>query len=343
MKMNWLLFVCMMAIGCESNTSNSPQSGHTPTISEKMNGVSFVGAPKAVKSEAFNHVQRIHANWITLMPFGFTNDGDPNMKYNIDWQWWGEREEGIIKCSEYAKERGIKVMIKPQLWIQHGSFTGDFKLDSDAKWKIFEEGYENFILDYAYIADSVNADAYCIGTELKEFFNARPEFWGQLIDKVREIYDGPLTYAGNWDSYHKFPHWSKLDYIGIDAYFPLSDRQTPTVKELKKGWESHFRAIKSHQESVGKPVIFTEYGYRSINKNANTPWDSGLGGEVNLNAQDNAYRALFEMFWEEDWFAGGFLWKWFDFHESAGGKKNNRFTPQNKPAETTIRNWYKQH
>jgi hypothetical protein len=31
----------------------------------------------------------------------------------------------------------------------------------------------------------------------------------------------------------KVPFWNELDYIGIDAYFPLSDAVTPTVAELK--------------------------------------------------------------------------------------------------------------
>jgi hypothetical protein len=59
-----------------------------------------------------------------------------------------------------------------------------------------------------------------------------------------------------------------------------------------------------------------------------------------MHAQATAYRALFETFWNEPWFAGGFLWKWFDSHAERGGPDNTRFTPQNKPAEEVIREWY---
>ncbi|RLD64698.1 MAG: glycoside hydrolase, partial [Bacteroidetes bacterium] len=51
--------------------------------------------------------------------------------------------------------------------------------------------------------------------------------------------------------------------------------------------------------------------------------------------------ALFEEFWKEDWFAGGFLWKWFVNYNEVGGVENNMFTPQNKPVENIIREYYK--
>ena len=56
----------------------------------------------------------------------------------------------------------------------------------------------------------------------------------------------------------------------------------------------------------------------------------------------NALQAIHNQFWKEDWFAGGFIWKWFHAHERVGGENDNRFTPQNKPAETLLHQLYKQ-
>ena len=61
---------------------------------------------------------------------------------------------------------------------------------------------------------------------------------------------------------------------------------------------------------------------------------------VNLEAQVNATDALFDEFWNEDWFAGGFLWKWFHEHDEVGGVTDSQFTPQNKPVEETVRKFY---
>jgi hypothetical protein len=62
--------------------------------------------------------------------------------------------------------------------------------------------------------------------------------------------------------------------------------------------------------------------------------------QVNLEAQTNTTQALFETFWKEDWFAGGFIWKWFHNHSDVGGLDNFMFTPQNKPIEALIRKQY---
>ncbi len=59
-----------------------------------------------------------------------------------------------------------------------------------------------------------------------------------------------------------------------------------------------------------------------------------------MDAQSVALEVLYDEFWQEDWFAGGFLWKWFHNHELAGGENNDRFTPQNKPAESLVRDFY---
>ena len=99
--------------------------------------------------------------------------------------------------------------------------------------------------------------------------------------------------------------------------------------------------IEGLSDAVESPVLFTEYGYRSMDYNAHKPWLVDRTKEdVNLEAQVNATQVILEEFWNEDWFAGGYVWKWFIFHDKVGGKENNRFTPQNKPAEQTLKAFY---
>ena len=64
---------------------------------------------------------------------------------------------------------------------------------------------------------------------------------------------------------------------------------------------------------------------------------------VNLDAQNNATQALFDAVWNEDWFAGGYLWKWFVDHDKVGGIEDNQFTPQNKPVEEILKGYYSQN
>lgn len=161
---------------------------------------------------------------------------------------------------------------------------------------------------------------------------------------IRKIYKGKLTYAANWNEYNRTPFWDTLDFIGIDAYFPVDDKASPTMEAIKKGWQKHKSEMRNASIRYKKPILFTEFGYRSIDFAGRAPWTvDRVDKQVNLEAQAILTQALFEEFWDEDWFAGGFVWKWFHKHETVGGKDDNRFTPQNKPAEAIIRTFYKKH
>lgn len=314
-------------------------------LGEKITGVSFVAPVRPIDSTALVPVKQINANWVCLMPYAFTPRDSDELIFNLTGQWWGENVQGVGGCVALAHQRGIKVMIKPHIWLRHGGFTGTFDLPNDEAWKKWETNYSRYILTYAKVADSLHADLFCIGTELENFAQKRSDFWKNLITQVKGIYKGKITYAANWDTFQKFPHWQDLDYVGIDAYFPLSESATPTAAELKKGWEKHHEILNEFVANTQKPILFTEYGYRSIDQTAKEPWVSDTPAKVNHQAQANAYEALFAEFWHEPWFAGGFAWKWYEpamlnRAESRWHKIDTDFTPQNKAAEQVMQKWY---
>lgn len=314
-----------------------------PSQSPKINGVSFVASRGVVDSSHVKPLVGINANAAAVMPFGFIRDkSHPEVIHNTDRQWFGETRSGARQYIESLHKEGINVMVKPQIWISHGEFTGFLKMSSDADWKLLETSYSDFVLQYAELAEELNVEVFCIGTELEEFIKNRPEYWHQLIKEIRKVYTGKLTYAANWDEFWTTPFWTELDYVGIDAYFPVSDMQTPTIEDCIKGWEKHKMGLKNFSEKLDRPILFTEFGYRSVDYTGKEPWryDRSMTS-VNLEAQTNATKALFDAVWNEDWFAGGYLWKWFIDHKNVGGLMDNQFTPQNKPVETMIKSFYK--
>ncbi|GAA3519636.1 hypothetical protein GCM10022393_37320 [Aquimarina addita] len=329
MKRFFLLLIGIIFCNCSGQRS-------------KINGVSFVASPQEINETHIAPVLNIHANWAAVMPFGFVkNLQEPLVTFNVDRQWWGERADGAKRTIELLNQKGIKVMLKPQIWVWKGEFTGNIDMKSEEDWKTFENSYQDFIMLYARLAEEMNVPLVCIGTELHTFVEKRPAFWNQLIMNIRSVYRGELTYAENWDRFAVVPFWNQLDYIGIDAYFPLSESKSPTITALRSGWQPHKSKIKALQASVQKPVLFTEYGYRSVDYTAKEPWDANrIAGNLNMEAQHRALSALYQEFWQESWFAGGFLWKWFHNHTEVGGVANNRFTVQNKPAEILIRSLY---
>jgi len=194
--------------------------------------------------------------------------------------------------------------------------------------------------DVAKLSEELKVELFCIGTELFNFVSSRPTFWLHLISEVRKIYSGKLVYAENWDRYSEIDFWKGLDFIGVDAYFPLSDNKDPSLAEINEAWQPQLEIMKSLSQKFGKKIMFTEYGYRSIDFALRTPWNSATEHPgLNMSLQSKAYRALYQQAWSKDWFAGGFLWKWHQQLES-GGLENSRFTPQNKPAEDVLRSFY---
>lgn len=311
---------------------------------EKINGVSFVASRGTVDESHIKPVVAVNANYAAIMPFGFIrNKENPEIIFNTERQWFGERRDGAKQYIEALRKQNIKVMLKPQIWIGRGDFTGYMDMKTEEEWRVLEESYSRFILEYADLAEEIKVPILCIGTELEKFIDRRPEYWNTLITNIKKIYTGKLTYAANWDEFKSTPFWGQLDFIGLDAYFPVCELQTPTYETSMKGWEKHKPVIKELSEKYNKPVLFTEFGYRSVDYAGKQPWryDRSMD-QVNMEAQVNTTKALFETFWKEEWFAGGFVWKWFIDHNKVGGMDNSQFTPQNKPAEDIIRQYYKQ-
>ncbi|PKA98875.1 hypothetical protein B0O79_2569 [Flavobacteriaceae bacterium MAR_2009_75] len=333
MRLIGVLFLCLLQFSCASQ------------VQEKINGVSFVASREAVAQEHVQEVMNIYANHAAVMPFGFIrNTENPEVVFDTERQWHGETKKGAKQYIELLHKNGIKVLLKPQIWIWKGVFTGSLEMKSEEDWQKFETSYEKFILNYAELASETKVDIYCIGTELEKFVTNRPEFWKELIVKIKKVYKGKLTYAANWDEYKRTPFWQDLDYIGIDAYFPLCEHETPTVAQCREGWQRHKPEIEQLSKSENKQILFTEFGYRSTDQTAWKPWlVDRHDNPVNMQGQVNATKAIFEEFWEEDWFAGGYVWKWFINHKESGGANDNRFTPQNKPAQDIIKEYYEKY
>ena len=307
-----------------------------------MNGVSFVASNTPVSIEAIQPVLNLNANWVALMPFGFMKtESETNIQYNSNRQWWGETKIGVSKTALAFHQQKIKTMLKPQIWIPNGGFTGHIEMKSEFEWIAFEKNYEKFILDYANVAQDNDFELFCIGTELNNFVVKRPDFWKQLIIKIKTIYKGKLTYAENWDTYKKVSFLLSLDYIGIDAYFPLSKEKTPTITDLETAWKPIKKEIKNLSSQFKKPILFTEFGYQSKDFTAALPWEHNNNNGLNLIAQNNSLNAIFNQFWKEKWFAGGFLWKWYDNHSQSGGFTDKDYTIQNKPSEKIVKTLFK--
>lgn len=335
-----IVFLIMSTISILSCQNQAAENPFAINIIEKQKGVCWVGSPRPLEGWELDSLSEKGISHISQTPFGWQSDPNaPEIKWekHSDRMWWGESLEGVKTTTELAREKGVESILKPHLWVR-GEWPGVIKMLSEEDWRTWFEQYGEFILYYSAYAQEHNIPILCIGTEL-EMTSDREGEWRSLIAKIRKVYSGKLTYAANFTEYEKVKFWDVLDYIGIQAYFPLANKLNPDLKTLKNSWSKKIKEIEKVQQRFQKPVIFTEIGYCNTVDAAIEPWvwpnerkDIALSEEV----QALCYQAFFETVWKKDWLAGVYFWKWYPHSR----ERNPDFTPQGKKAEEVMLQYF---
>ncbi|HET9951407.1 MAG TPA: hypothetical protein VFS09_06390 [Candidatus Eisenbacteria bacterium] len=314
----------------------------------KMRGVNLV-AGRRMGEAVLPPLIRDNVEWISVTPFGWQeNLASTVIESNGEAGYWSESDSGVVELARMAHARGMRVALKPHLWVTGGGASKLAELDpgSAAGWRSWFASYRAFLLRYAALAESAHVDLLIVGAELTRASTRHPDEWRALIAETRRVYRGPLTYAANWyEEAEGIAFWDALDYISVQAYYPLAEKGGADRAALERGWSAPLRTLEALHEKWGKKVIFTEVGWKSTADAAVRPWEwtedsSQLLSRVSTRAQADAYDAFFRAVWPKPWFAGAFVWKWYGRHERAGGADDIDFTPQNKPAEGVIARAY---
>lgn len=289
--------------------------------------------------------QKTNANWVSLSPvIGIKDKSEqfPPFKYEFPVSAEVAKMKEIIP--KMSKSGLHNVMLKPltSFWIVNdSSFWGGFYVDTEEEWLEIEKAYTDLFYEFAKLSEEFpEVKLLSIGNELKEFTKRRPQFFKELIAIIRADFPNlKLTYAANWDEYESVSFWDDLDFIGVNPYFPLVNKETPTINEVKQALAPVKENLKTLACTTSKPILFTEYGYRSIDYSA---WKAWLLGDIttnnhNFEAQKNAYTAFYDTFWDEDWVAGGFFWEWRIISNGEVNNPNaNGWNVNDKPVEEII-------
>jgi hypothetical protein len=308
----------------------------------KIGGMTLVAPRDSFSENPFTDIVDLNVGWIAVVPYAFTPKEEARVYFENSHQWWGETPQGAESTIKLAKNNGLKVMVKPQLWLSH-SWVGELEFETEKEWLTWENDYRKYIMLFAEIAERTDAEMLCVGTEFKKSLKLRDHFWRQLIVEIRKVYGGLLTYCSNWDEFDSVTIWDAVDVIGVSSYFPLSDDATPGVDDLVKEWIPIKKRMNVLSKKYNKQILFTEYGYLSVDGCAGKTWELEKNRQqrsVNEKAQCNALEALYSTFSHEDYWAGGFMWKWYPNGNVRQGFKDHDYTPQGKMAEKVIQEWY---
>jgi hypothetical protein len=308
-------------------------------------------------SEHLAYLNSIGFSAISITPFAYqgsitaaTLSGYPSETFVNRTR--GESDQAMRDEIAAAKVFGHYVVLKPHIWSRDFSANGEWHGTVDqlnaADHQTWWEAYRAMSLHFAKLAADADADGYCVGTELLKLTAKYPDEWRKLIEDIRARCRRPdgsplmLSYAAHWEEeWEAIEFWDALDFIGVNAYFPLDEPVGADVDRLVRAWRPWSRRMERAARRWDRPIVFMEAGYRSVADCHREPW-TWRGGDYDGQAQARAYEALFRVFGEQPWWRGIYLWKTYSSPgRSQRGEGDTDFTFEAKPAQQVIERWLK--
>lgn len=300
-----------------------------------------VGYGSPAFERTLDEAKRIGATWISLTPFGRTWDLKPT---GIDLTFeapFAENRRAVLTAIQEAHARGLKVLLVPHLWVETGGWRALIDPGDEEAWARWVAAYRAFLLTWADVAAEGGAEMLSVGVEMRSWVTTpRANSMLGLIDEVRRVYPGLLTYSANWDDVEDTLIFGALDLVGINAFYPLADHDGATPGELAEGGRRVAAKIEAFARTMGKPVVLTEIGYTTRPNPAIRPWewpDDMKGVRVDERAQAEAYAALIAPFLDAKTFAGFFVWRYYADPDDVSQEAEWGFSPRGKLAELVLR------
>ena len=246
-------------------------------------------------------------------------------------------DRSLVRAVTRAKRLGLRVFLRPTVETGDGTPRAELQPRSTRAWF---RSYRRFIEHYASLAQRVGVDMLSVGLEYQSLDGpGNAADWRRVIAAVRLRFTGQLTYGAiGADAWSRVRFWDALDFIGIDAYFPLSASGTPGAGVIASRWNRYLRPIERLADREGKPIVFTELGFPSSVRAAAQPWSTGgrYSGGAQRRALDGTFRALAG----RPWLGGLYIWEW-QANPRSGGPGETGHTPQGKPAERSFATWFR--
>ena len=256
--------------------------------------------------------------------------------HSEDIDYMGEHmptDDELIEMIDYAKNVGFRVILKPLVNCQDGTWRAhinffDKEVICEPKWSNWFKSYTRYQVHYADIAQKMGCEMVIVGCEMVQT-ERRSKEWRNLIEEVRKVYQGLISY--NTDKYQEdnVTWWDAVDVISSSGYYPIDD------------WENQFTRIKRIIKKYNKPFFFAEAGCPSRKGSAYIPNNWEYIGELDIDEQTRYYQVMFEKCKEIDWIQGFGLWDWKShLYEEKDGIKDDGYAVYGKPACKVIKNFY---
>jgi hypothetical protein len=297
------------------------------------------GYGTAYSAALLDELVRLGANSISITPFGriwSLHSTHIALDFEASYQ---ENRRAVGRMVAQAKARGLRVLLIPHLWVETGGWRGEIDPGSERGWRSYQAEYRRFILAWARDAQTFGADAFSIGVECKSWSGRFGDYWNSLIAEVRRNYRGALTYSANWDEVEGVAFWDRLDWIGVNAFYPLASTPGASDQVYARNADRALDALGAYARAVGKPVVLVEIGYTSRPNAAVQPWlwpDSMQAVPVDEREQARALDALAGAAARRADILGLFVWRYYANLDDVSQEAAWGFSPHGKQAEVVL-------
>ncbi len=241
-------------------------------------------------------------------------------------------DAALATAIRQARELGLKVLVKPHLWVNTAR-PGEVRMADDAGWRRWFAAYTEALVAMARVAQEAGAEAFSIATAIRAG-NTRPE-WRETIAAVRAVFRGRLLMvAADSDDAETFPHWPLLDAVGLRIFRPLGadDRSETWAQPMQREVDR----IDRLEQRLRKRVWVAELGIRSAAGAASNP---ALSVEERASVPDQRVQAEALARWlrrlDRPSVEAVLLWRWLT-DPGSGGPTDTDYTPQGKQAEGVL-------
>jgi hypothetical protein len=299
------------------------------------------GYGSAAFERGLDEALRLGATWISLTPFGRAWDLKSTGVDKTFELPFAENQRGMRRAVKQAHARGLRVLLVPHLWVESGGWRAEIDPETEEGWRRFAESYRSYVMAWARFAEAERVDMLAVGVELRSWVTTThaPSFFPVLRD-VRATYSGLLTYAANWDDADRTVIWGELDVIGINAFYPLTDKANASDVELLQGGMEVGKKVRALAEMWQRPIVFNEFGYTARADPALRPWewpDHMSGVTADARAQAAAYRGLLAGMLREPTLIGAFVWRLYADPDDLSQEAEWGFSPRGREAELWLR------
>lgn len=182
-------------------------------------------------------------NRVAIIPVFYVNGMNGNdcyHKYDLNSMDMPQIEAWLVR----AGQRGLKVYMRPFLFVDGGGWRGGIQPSNKAQ---FFRNYTNIINQYAEACERHKGVVEMLGIgheqkSLEDSGQGNNDYWATMVNEAAARYSGIISYDINWDT--RNPFWTsdptgkfaKLGRYGVDMYYQVADHWGPSVEHVRQSW-----------------------------------------------------------------------------------------------------------